>query len=251
MKLLTQWSIGHHVLRAWLVEAGDDDVRRQCYALRYQQYHNVKRQIPANPSGLDIDWADAHSTMMCTTLDNDPTPIGTFRYIHAEHGCLLTHGRDGEPEVFSGVPFTIPRVNPRTGEPIRLEETVEGSRCVGLTIPIEFGSGWITRENGLIPGDRIVHSMLLFEASLELAWRMGIKQWVCAIHDKHVENCVRDGWDFIELMRNPDGSPHQYKGEDFRVCLLPIPPPGDKYPCRRFLKRRDMTPHRPSRWSSV
>lgn len=248
---LETWPIGRRTLRAWLVESGDEEVRRQCYELRYEQYFRQKRQIPPREDGLDIDQFDVHSTLMATTLDDDPRPIGTFRYIHAQYGTILTHGRDGGPEIFSGMPFVMPKVNPITGEPIRLDETVEGSRCVGLSIPVVEGDGFSTPDNDIEPGDRIVHSMLLFKASLILARRMGVKQWVCAIHDSHVANCIRDGWNFVEILKNPDGSPHEYKGEAFRVCLLPIPElEHNDYFCRRVLKQSDRETFRP-KWVSV
>ena len=151
MEVLETWSFGSQILRAGLVTTARE--KMACFRLRYREYHDIQGEIPSDPEHLDIDWADECSTLLCTTLDDDPRPIGTMRLIHCQHGCLLTRGYSERPARFSGVAYAIPERSPASGESVRAWETVEGSRFVARVIELDDGL-------------RVVHSNLLMQAAM-------------------------------------------------------------------------------------
>lgn len=216
MKPLVAWTVQGRVLRAGLVT--NESERDACLELRYGEYHDKQREIPTREDGQDIDWADEHSTLFCTKLDDRPEVAGTMRLIHCERGCLLTHGYDsrnasmtGVPAVFSGQPFRMPTVNPRTGEPVQLSETVEGSRYVAHQIELNDGS-------------RVLHSVIFLEAAFKYCRQKGVKQIIGALRDFHFQSLRAIGWEIVELQPRPDGAPHMYHRMEYRVVFFPVPP---------------------------
>lgn len=207
METLTTWTVAGHTLRAGLVTTIAE--RRTCQRLRYHEYHDVQRSIDDNPDQLDIDWADGHATLLCSTLDDDPRPIGTMRLIHVERGCLLTQGDDGRPVQFGDSAYELPRTCPLTGAPVREGETVEGSRYVARVID-------------LAPQVRVVHSNLLLEAGMRWCRAQGRRQIIGAMREHQWRHLGREPMPMFESCGRGDGRPHRYHDMDYRAVFIPV-----------------------------
>jgi hypothetical protein len=218
MDVITTWSFANHTIRAGLVSTQAE--RLACLRLRYLEYHHGQRSIDSNDDELDLDWADEFSTMLCSTLDDDPTPIGTMRLIHCEHGCLLTRGYDERPAMFSRVPYAIPRHCPITGRTAHTHETVEGSRYVARIIELE-------------PWLRVLHSNLLLDSAMRWCLSHGIRQMIGAMREHQWRNLVNDGLRMAETIRRSDGRPHRLHGMDYRDVFIPVS--SSSYEWRRTL----------------
>jgi N-acyl-L-homoserine lactone synthetase len=217
MQTLTTWKIAGHTLRAGLVTTITE--RRACQRLRYQEYHDVQGSIPDHHDRVDIDWADQHATLLCSTLDDDPRPIGTMRLIHCEEGCLLTHGDDGTPVRFGDQSYALPRTCPLTGAPVRAHETVEGSRYVARLV--DFSSL------------RVVHSNMLLEAALHWCRARGRRQIIGAMREHQWRNLRMEPLPLFESCARDDGQPHRYHDMDYRAVFIPVTP--DELQLRRTL----------------
>ena len=218
MEVLHSWTLAGHTLRAGLVSTPAE--RLACLRLRYREYHDVQGAVPTSIDGLDRDWADAHSTMLCTILDEDPSPIGTMRLIDCAKGCLLTHGCEGGPARFSAVPYSLPQQCPLTGHPVEARDCVEGSRYVARII--ELGAGV-----------RVIHSNLLLEAASRWCELRGIGQIVGALREHQFHNLEKDGFPVVETHARTDGEPHRYHGMEYRAVSMPMT--GARLSLRRLL----------------
>jgi hypothetical protein len=218
MHTLTTWKIAGHTLRAGLVNTITE--RRTCQRLRYFEYHDVQRSILDHDDHLDIDWADDHATLLCSTLDDDPRPIGTMRLIHCEQGCLLTHGDEGRPVRFGDQSYALPRACPLTGAPVHAHETVEGSRYVARLVDLR-------------PSLRVVHSNLLLEAALRWCVGRGRRQIIGAMREHQWRNLRMEPLALFESCARDDGQPHRHHDMDYRAVFIPITP--DEPQLRRTL----------------
>jgi hypothetical protein len=207
MHTLTTWTIAGHILRAGLVTTIAE--RRRCQRLRYHEYHDVQGSIEDNHDHLDIDWADAHATLLCSTLDDDPRPIGTMRLIPCERGCLLTHGDDGCPVRFGDSAYALPRTCPLTDASVRACDTVEGSRYVARLVELE-------------PQLRVVHSNLLLEAGLRWCREHGRRQIIGAMREHQWRHLGREPMAMFESCAREDGRPHRYHDMDYRAVFIPV-----------------------------
>lgn len=204
MHTLTTWKIAGHTLRAGLVTTITE--RRACQRLRYFEYHDVQGSIAEHRDRLDIDWADDHATLLCSTLDDDPRPIGTMRLIHCEGGCLLTHGDNGGPVRLGDSIYELPRTCPLTGAPVHAHETVEGSRYVARLVDL--------------PSLRVVHSNLLLEAGLRWCADNGRKQIIGAMREHQWRNLRLEPLALFESQGREDGQPHRYHDMDYRAVFI-------------------------------
>jgi hypothetical protein len=222
MDTLTTWTISGHTLRAGLVTTITE--RRACQRLRYFEYHDVQGSIPEHSDRLDIDWADDHATLLCSTLDEDPRPIGTMRLIRCEEGCILTHGDDGQPVRFSDSSYALPRTCPLTGTPVREQETVEGSR-------------YVARLVDLPPSLRVVHSNMLLEAALRWSRANGRRQIIGAMREHQWRHLRDEPIAMFETCAREDGKPHRYHDMDYRAVFIPVT--ADEARLRRTLPGRE------------
>lgn len=224
MDVLAEWKVQGRVLRAGLVTT-EDELDEQA-RVRHDMYAVRNGEIAPRPDGKDVDEFDSHSIFLCSKLDDDPRVRGVMRLIRLVNGCILTHGENGGPVSFSGVPYSLPTVNPVTGQPVLLSETCEGSRWVAPVIPLDSG-------------DMIAHSNILLEAGLEAARLMGMRHIVGALREFHWHHCIADGWEFHEVMGRSDGKPHLYHGSPYRAVIIPVfDDPTRNRVSRRIVPRR-------------
>lgn len=206
MDVLVEWEIDGHVFRAGLVTTEEE--RLECYKFRYRHYHKRLGQIPPHPDEIDVDFADEYSSMICA-YDDKQEVVGTVRHIPCEKGCLLTHGRGGKPEIFSGQLFEFPGRHPDTGDIIHLEQVVECSRWIGS--PYSTAKG------------RIAVSWMIVAATMELCRRRGDAYILMALQNEQVKKFREAPWHFTELHPRADGEAHDYHGARVRLGIIFVP----------------------------
>lgn len=206
MTNLVTWEIGSSVLQAFRAETQDE--LDECFRLRWDSYVIKSREIPPDACerrGFETDWADVHSYQLLAKLDG--RAVGTFRLIRCDEGCLLTHGHEGEPEVFSGRPFRLPNLFPGSEETISPSATAEASRWVGSMVRI--GSNYV------------FVSLALALAGLRLSREVGIRHWICASKTAARDFLQGEGWPLPEIP-GYEGT-HLYHGANVHVCAMRVP----------------------------
>lgn len=185
-ELIPAWVFGGVRFEVRMARTAID--KETCYRLRYDYFclaHDgdvPQFDASAYPDGLESDEFDDRSIQLLAEMvtDEGRSPVGTFRLIPCELGYYI-EGAD-----FGGIPFNLPKEH--DGLPVTAETTFEAGRWCGKAIQLPDD------------GRRVLVSMMLAEAGLEISKQLGRTHWVCGLKLKVTKGIIADGWPVSQIV---------------------------------------------------